>query len=301
MAARRALAADAAARRRASAGSTGAPADGCGQRNAGDHGLRSSGARHRRIDRDSSTGVRNHPARSRPSAHVVDADEPPEPTTVVGALRFGALGLHVVLASTFVWFVVEARRASPSSTGGGLDANTLDRLDLVRTANVVAFVVTVLLIGAWGSAISMVAQRSGREAPPPFVVLALCVPGTLLALVGLVVDGRVGDGPVFVVAVLAAALGGGGALLLLSTMSRNVDVRVHGMQLWAAVIAVVGLGLTIGGYLQAIEPDDSLDTLTLVAVLTSILVGLGVLLGAPASGDLDDLVDERPLVSADAS
>ncbi len=127
------------------------------------------------------------------------------------------------------------------------------------------------------------------------------MPGTLLALVGLVVDGRVGDGSVFVVAVLAAALGGGGALLLLSTMSRNVDVRVHGMQLWAAVIAVVGLGLTIGGYLHAIEPDDSLDTLTLVAVLTSILVGLGVLLGAPASGDLDDLVDERPLVSADAS
>ena len=60
------------------------------------------------------------------------------------------------------------------------------------------------------------------------------------------------------------------------------------MQLWAAVIAVVGLGLTIGGYLQPIEPDDSLDTLTLVAVLTSILVGLGVLLGAPASGELDD-------------
>ena len=43
------------------------------------------------------------------------------------------------------------------------------------------------------------------------------------------------------------------------------------MQLWAAVIAVVGLGLTIGGYLEPIEPDDSLDTLTLVAVLTSIL------------------------------
>ena len=300
MAARRALAADAAARRRASAGSTGAPAE-----DADSETPAATGFGRRGPATDGSTRLLDRgqepPREIRPSAHVVDADEPPEPTTVVGALRFGALGLHVVLASTFVWFVVEARRASPSSTGGGLDANTLDRLDLVRTANVVAFVVTVLLIGAWGSAISMVAQRSGREAPPPFVVLALCVPGTLLALVGLVVDGRVGDGPVFVVAVLAAGLGGGGALLLLSTMSRNVDVRVHGMQLWAAVIAVVGLGLTIGGYLDAIEPDDSLDTLTLVAVLTSILVGLGVLLGAPASGDLDDLVDERPPVSADPS
>ena len=137
-----------------------------------------------------------------------------------------------------------------------------------------------------------------RETPSPVVVLALCVPGKLLALIGLVVDGRVGEGSVFVVAVLAAALGGAGSLLLLSTMSRNVDVRVHGMQLWAAVIAVVGLGLTIGGYLHPIEPDDSLDTLTLVAVLTSILLGLGVLLGAPASGELDELMDEGPLVSA---
>ena len=97
-------------------------------------------------------------------------------------------------------------------------------------------------------------------------------------------------------------LGGGGALLLLSTMSRNVDVRVHGMQLWAAVIAVVGLGLTIGGYLDAIEPDDSLDTLTLVAVLTSILVGLGVLLGAPrAVTSTTSSMSARPSVPTRAS
>jgi hypothetical protein len=32
----------------------------------------------------------------------------------------------------------------------------------------------------------------------------------------------------------------------------------------------------------------------LVAVLTSILVGLAVLLGAPASGQLDELADEAP-------
>jgi hypothetical protein len=37
----------------------------------------------------------------------------------------------------------------------------------------------------------------------------------------------------------------------------------------------------------------------LVAVLTSILVGLAVLLGAPASGELDDIVDARPLVNTD--
>ena len=82
-------------------------------------------------------------------------------------------------------------------------------------------------------------------------------------------------------------------------MSRDVEDSSHGLQIWAAVIAVVGLGLTIGGYLQSIEPDDSSDTLTLVAVLTSILVGLAVLLGAPASGELDDVVDARPLVTAD--
>ena len=53
---------------------------------------------------------------------------------------------------------------------------------------------------------------------------------------------------------------------------------------------MVGLGLTIGGYLQPIEPDESLSTLTLVAVLMSILVGLGVLIGALASGEFDELV-----------
>src|SRR4029453_2185127 len=105
------------------------------------------------------------------SARVIEVDEPPEPTTVVGALRVLALGLHVVLAATFVWFVVESRRVSPAASGGGLDANSLDRLDLVRTANVVVFVVTVLLVGAWGFSISTVAQRSGREAPEPYVVL----------------------------------------------------------------------------------------------------------------------------------
>jgi hypothetical protein len=39
----------------------------------------------------------------------------------------------------------------------------------------------------------------------------------------------------------------------------------------------------------------------LVAVLTSILVGLAVLLGAPASGELDDVVDARPLAGAEPS
>ena len=136
-----------------------------------------------------------------------------------------ALGAHVVLAATFVWFVVEARSASPSLSGGDLDPNTVDRLDLVRTANVVAFAVTVLLIGAWGTARSMVARRSDRPAPPPFVVVAMCVPGTLLALVGLVVDGRVGEGIVFTLAVLAASLGGACALVLLSMMSSDVDAN----------------------------------------------------------------------------
>ena len=294
-----ALAADAAARRKASAGAPGVTAE---QSDDGDparadvvrRGPGTDGST-RVLDRDSEP-----PREVRSNADFLDTDEPPEPTTVVGALRFVALGAHLVLAATFVWFVVESRRASPSSTGGGFNASDLDRLDLVRTANVVAFVVTVLLVGAWGFSTSVLAKRAGRAAPSPFVVLALCVPGTLLVLVALVVDGRVGDGFVFVLAVLAAALGGAGALVLLSTMSRNVEARVHGMHLWAAVIAVVGLGLTIGGYLQSIGPDDSLGILTLVAVVTSIVVSAGVLLGAPASGELDDdTVDQRPLESAD--
>ena len=142
-------------------------------------------------------------------------------------------------------------------------------------------------------------RRSDRVAPPPWLVVATCVPATLFVLAGLVIDGRVGDGIVFTLAVLAAGIGGACSLGLMSTMSRDVDDSSHGLLIWAAVIAVVGLGLTIGGYLRSIEPDDSSDTLTLVAVLTSILVGLAVLLGAPASGELDDVVDERPLVSAD--
>jgi hypothetical protein len=296
--ARRALAADAAAaRRKALAGPTG----GAGDRAGGGEPPSSDVVRDPSTD-ESARPLDPAPALPRripPSARVMDADEPPEPTTIVGVLRFLALGAHVVLAATFVWFVVEARSASPSSSGGVLDPNIVDRLDLVRTANVVAFAVTVLLIGAWGSARSMLARRSERLAPPPFVVVAMCVPGTLLALAGLVVDGRVGDGIVFLLAVLAASLGGACALLLLSTMSSDVHDSSNGMRLWAAVIAVVGLGLTIGGYLQSIEPGDSLSTLTLVAVLTSILVGLGVLIGAPASGEVDDVAEDRPRVTVD--
>jgi hypothetical protein len=232
-------------------------------------------------------------------ARHVDTDEPPEPTTVVGVLRFLALGAHVVLAATFVWFVVEARSGTPLPNGGGLEPGHIDRLDLVRTANVVVLAVTVLLIGAWGCARSMLARGSDRVAPQPWLVVATCVPATLLALAGLVIDGRVGEGVIFTLSVLAAGIGGACSLGLMSTMSREIDGASHGLQLWAAVIAVVGLGLTIGGYLQPIEVDDSLGTLTLVAVLTSILVGLAVLLGAPASGELDDVVDVRPLVSVD--
>ena len=180
-----------------------------------------------------------------------------------------------------------------------MEPSHVDRLDLVRTANVIALAVTVLLIGAWGSAMSMAARRSDRAAPPPWLVVATCVPATLFVLAGLVIDGRVGDGIVFPLAVLAAGIGGACSLGLMSTMSRDIEDSSHGLLIWAAVIAVVGLGLTIGGYLRSIEPDDSSDTLTLVAVLTSILVGLAVLLGAPASGELDDVVDARPLVTAD--
>lgn len=285
MTARRALAADATARRKASAD----PRGGAGER--ADGGDPPSSDVVRRESRTDGSAVPldltpELPRRIPPSARVMDADEPPEPTTIVEVVRFLALGAHVVLAATFVWFVVESRSTSPSS--GVLDPNTVDRLDLVRTANVVAFVVTVLLIGAWGSAWSMLARRSDRPAPPPFVLVVMCAPGALLALAGLVVDGRVGEGILFVLAVLAASLGGASSLVLLSTMSSDADDRSNGMRLWAAVIAVVGLGLTIGGYLNSIDPGDSLDTLTLVAVLTSILVGLGVLLGAPASGELDD-------------
>jgi hypothetical protein len=194
-----------------------------------------------------------------------------------------------------VWFVVEARNAS----GGALDPSHVDRLDLVRTANVVALVVTVLLIGAWGTATSMLARQSERTAPSPWLVGVMCVPATLLAVVGLVIDGRVGEGIVFTMAVLAAGFGGACSLALLSTMEREADDGSHGLEIWAAVIAVVGLGLTIGGYLQSIEADGSLDTLTLVAILTSILVGLAVLLGAPASAERDDLAQETGLVDAD--
>jgi hypothetical protein len=226
---------------------------------------------------------------------VDDADEAPEPPTFVGVLRFLALGAHVVLAATFVWFVVEARNAS----GGLLGPSHVDRLDLVRTANVVALVVTVLLIGAWGAATSMLARQSDRTAPAPWLVGVMCVPATLLAVAGLVIDGRVGEGVVFTVAVLAAGFGGACSLALLSTMERAADDGSHGLRIWAAVIAVVGLGLTIGGYLQSIEAGGSLDTLTLVAILTSILVGLAVLLGAPASAEHDDVAQETRLVDAD--
>ncbi|MGH9132701.1 MAG: hypothetical protein ACRDZZ_02095, partial [Ilumatobacteraceae bacterium] len=197
----------------------------------------------------------------------------------------------LVLAATFVWFVVESR-GTGSPSGVELDPADVDRLDLVRTASVVALAVTVLLIGAWAAAMSMHAQRSGRSAPAPWLVAAPCVPATLLALAGLVVDGRVGDGVMFTLAVLAAGLGGACALGVLSTVARDVEGSSHGLRVWAAVIAVVGLGLTIGGYVQAIDPDESLGTLTLVAILTSILVGLGVLLGAPASGELDAIVND---------
>jgi hypothetical protein len=226
---------------------------------------------------------------------VDDADEAPEPPTFVGVLRFLALGAHVVLAATFVWFVVEARNAS----GGLLGPSHVDRLDLVRTANVVALVVTVLLIGAWGAATSMLARQSDRTAPAPWLVGVMCVPATLLAVAGLVIDGRVGEGVVFTVAVLAAGFGGACSLALLSTMERAADDGSHGLRIWAAVIAVVGLGLTIGGYLQSIEAGGSLDTLTLVAILTSILVGLAVLLGAPASAEHDDVAQETRLVVVD--
>jgi hypothetical protein len=57
--------------------------------------------------------------------------------------------------------------------------------------------------------------------------------------------------------------------------------------------------MTFGAYLQPIEPDDSLTTLTLIAVLMSILVGLGVLIGALASGELD-VADDNALVSSDS-
>jgi hypothetical protein len=290
------LTADAAARRKAPAGAT----RGEGERADGGDPP-SSGVTRRDSHPDESArpvdSAPELPRRIPPSARVIDTDEPPEPTTIVGVCRFLALGAHVVLAATFVWFVVESRSASPSLIGGELDANTVERLDLVRTANVVAFVVTVLLIGAWGFARSMLARRSDRPAPPPIVVVAMCVPGTLLALAGLVIHGRVGEGIVFTLAVLAASLGGACSLVLLSTMSSDVDANPNGMRLWAAVIAVVGLGLTIGGYLQPIDPGESLSTLTLVAVLTSILVGLGVLVGAPASGELDDVAEDKQLVS----
>jgi hypothetical protein len=213
-------------------------------------------------------------------------------------LRFTALGAHVVIAASFVWFVVEARSAAASSGDGGIDPTRIDRLDLVRTVNVVAFAVTVLLLGAWGGATSLLARRSERPAPPPWLVLALCLPATLFALAGLVIDTRVGDGVMFSIAVLAAGLGGASSLALLSMMSREVDESSNGILIWAAVIAVSGLGMTIGAYLQPIEPDESLTTLTLIAVLMSILVGLGVLIGALASGELD-IADENALVSSD--
>jgi hypothetical protein len=303
-AARRAEVAEAAARRRAASGRAVDPTDESvagiqptagvphasvpSSRSGADRPVTSGGG-----GRDSTLDVHY-------SAPLVDIDEPPEPTTLVGVLRFLALGAHVVLAATFVWFVVEARSATPLPDGGGLEPSHVDRLDLVRTTNVVVLAVTVLLIGAWGYATSTRARRSDRAAPLPWLVIATCVPATLLALIGLVVDRRVGEGMIFTLAVLAAGLGGACSLALMSIMAREVDESSHGLQIWAAVIAVVGLGLTIGGYLQPIEPDESVDTLTLIAVLTSILVGLAVLLGAPASGELDDdVVDARPLVSAD--
>lgn len=305
MATRRAIAADAAARRKAAAGATAAAAADA----AVETTVRSTvGDPPGATSRGAGTGgpkpplggrAALPPPEARVSARVIDADEPPEPTTFVGVLRFLALGAHIVLAATFVWFVVESRRATTSSGDGGLDPTRIDRLDLVRTATVVAFAVMVLLIGAWGAAMSMLAQRSDRSAPPPWLIMTACVPATLFALAGLVVHERVGDGFVFTLAVLAAGLGGACSLALLSKMSSDVEDGSHGMQIWAAAIAVVGLGLTIGGYMQSIDPGDSLDTLTLVAVLSSILVGLGMLLGAPASGDLEDLVSEEPPAYAD--
>ncbi len=302
-AARRAEVAEAAARRRAASGHAADPTAGSDEPGAGvalpadvaiahvpttgpDRPTRSVGG-----GQDTTREVHS-------GARLADTDEPPLPTTFVGVMRFLALGAHVVLAATFVWFVVEARSGTPNA--GGLEQSYIDRLDLVRTANVVALAVTVLLIGAWGAATAIQARRADRRAPSPLLVVATCVPATLLALAALVVDGRVGDGVIFTLAVLAAGFGGACSLGLMSTMSRDIDDDSHGMLIWAVVIAVVGLGLTIGGYLRSIEPDDSVDTLTLVAVLTSILVGLAVLLGAPASGELDDdVVDARPLVSAD--
>jgi hypothetical protein len=301
VAARRALAAQLAASRRqghTQVGDESGLSD-AGQAPSPDVGRRAPDTGSRVVNAQAKgVGVGNQPPREvAVRTRVDDADEPPEPTTFVGVLRFLALGAHVVLAATFVWFVVEARNAS----GGLLDPSHVDRLDLVRTANVVALVVTVLLIGAWGAATSMLARQSERTAPSPWLVGVLCVPATLLAIAALVIDGRVGEGVVFTVAVLAAGFGGAASLALLSTMERDADDGSHGLEIWSAVIAVVGLGLTIGGYLQSIEADGSLDTLTLVAILTSILVGLAVLLGAPASAEHDDVTQETRLVDADHS
>jgi hypothetical protein len=298
MATRRALAAEAAARRRAAAG---LPTEAVERSDVGDEsGKGVVGRASSTAGRVTLPSERQEPPREvRSAARVIDADEPPRPTTIVGSLRFTALGGHVVIAATFVWFVVESRSAAAASGGGNLDPTHLDRLDLVRTANVVAFAVTVLLLGAWGTATSMLAQRSGRPAPPPLLVLTFCLPATLFLLAGLVIDTRVGAGVLFSLAVLAAGLGGAGSLALLSKMQREVDDSSHGTLIWAAVILVVGLGLTVGDYLQPIEPGQSLSTLTLIAILMGILLGLGVLLGSLASGEVHDYVEERVLVDSD--
>jgi hypothetical protein len=233
---------------------------------------------------------RQVPAPRTPVPVDVLDDEPPESATPVGVLRVLALAAHLALAGTFIWFVVEARRAGASS-GDELDADTIERLDLVRTVNVVLLAVTVMLVGAWAAAAALRVSRGGRRLRP-WMIAVPALPVALVVLAALLVDGRVDGGVLFPFAVLLGGLGGACSLVLLSVLVGDGEPGAHGVYLWAAALGVLGLGLAIGGYLQSIEPAQSLTTVTLVAVLSAILVGLGVLLGAPASGELDDLAPD---------
>jgi hypothetical protein len=200
------------------------------------------------------------------------------------------------VAATAALIVTRVVSVGTALVDGVIAPADVDRIEDARWAFVTALALTFALVPIWCGVVITHARRAGMTGLRAWPSYALAAAALALNVMALVVDGRQrGEVPLACTAgCLVFTLV---ALATLLPIGRQFDLGTRALAVWSGGLVAMFVLSWVGGLQRPIQPADSLQLLTFVGALETVVAGLALVVGALNSGDLEDSIRLSPALA----
>jgi hypothetical protein len=200
------------------------------------------------------------------------------------------------VAATAALIVTRVVSVGTALVDGVIAPTDVDRIEDARWAFVTALALTFALVPIWCGVVITHARRAGMTGLRAWPSYALAAAALALNVIALVVDGRQ-RGDLTLACTAGCLVFTLVAIATLLPIGRQFDLGTRALAVWSGGLVAMFVLSWVGGLQRPIQPADSLQLLTFVGALETVVAGLALVVGALNSGDLEDSIRLAPALA----